>query len=159
MSLGRRGLAALAVLAAAALIYGGLGAAGVAPLPASVASLAASDHIGRMRVVTSGYYITLPFVAFGGPQLPPYLFAAGPERNSPGVHVTPALPDVKPGRVAAIIDTATGDGSSASPFVIHTLARWDSFVTALAVCGLIVLAIAFWLAGGVVSLVRRKAQP
>jgi hypothetical protein len=113
--------------------------------------------IGRTRVVVSGYYITQHFITMGGVSLPPYVFAAGPEKDAPGVHVTPELPDVRAGKVAAVIDTATGDGSDASPFTIHTIARWDSFVTAVIVGALIAVAFAFWLAGTVVALVRRRA--
>ncbi|MDQ6766758.1 MAG: hypothetical protein M3Z41_03020 [Candidatus Eremiobacteraeota bacterium] len=156
MSLGERSIAACALMAVAALLYGALGLAGIVPLPASVGSLARAQQIGRTKVIVGGYYVTQPFIALGGVQLPPYIFAAGTNKDAPGVHVAPALPDVKAGNVAAIIDTATGDGSEASPFAIHTIASWDSFVSAMIVGVLIAVAFAFWLAGTVVALVRRK---
>lgn len=156
VTLAERTIAALALLAAAVLIYVVLGLTGVAPLPVSVASLARAQKIGHMKVVVSGYYITQPFVGYGGATLPPYVFAAGPEKGSPGVRVAPELPDVKAGKVAAVIDTATGDGSEASPFVIHTIGRWDKFVTAVSVGIVIAVAFALWLAGTAVALVRRR---
>ena len=157
VTLGERTVAAIALLVLAALIYVVLGLTGVAPLPVSVASLARTETIGHTKVVVFGYYITQPFIGYGGASLPPYVFAAGPEKDAPGVHVSPELPDVKAGKVAAIIDTATGDGSEASPFLIHTVARFDRFVTAVIVGALIAVAFALWLAGTVVALVRRSA--
>ena len=156
MTLGERTVAAVALLAVAALIYIVLGLTGVVPLPVSVASLARTETIGHTKVVASGYYITQPFTAYGGATLPPYVFAAGPERGAPAVHVSPELPDVKAGKIAAVIDTATGDGSEASPFVIYTVAPWERFVTAVIVGVLIGVAFAFWLAGTVVALLRRR---
>lgn len=156
VTLGERTIAAIALLGVAALIYVILGLTGVVPLPVSVASLARAQKIGHSKVVVSGYYVTQPFIGYGGVSLPPYVFAAGSEKGSPGVHVAPELPDVKAGKVAAVIDTATGDGSEASPFVIHTIGRWDRFVTAGAVGCLIAIAFALWLAGTVVSIVRRR---
>jgi hypothetical protein len=157
VTLAERSIAAIALLVAAALLYGILGLTGLLPLPVSVASLARAQSIGHAKVVVSGYYITQPFLGMGGVSLPPYIFTAGPDKGAPGVHVGPELPDVKAGKVAAIIDTATGDGSEASPFVIHTIGPWDSFVTAVIVGALIAVAFAFWLAGTVVALMRRRA--
>ena len=157
VTLGERTVAAVALLVVATLIYVVLSLTAVVPLPASVGSLARSQTIGHMKVVVSGYYITQPFTGYGGATLPPYVFAAGPEKGAPGVHVSPELPDVKAGKVAAVIDTATGDGSEASPFVIHTIARWERFVTAVSIGVLIAVAFALWLAGTVVALVRRRA--
>jgi hypothetical protein len=154
VTLGERLIAAIALLGV--VIYAILGLTGVVPVPVSVASLARAQKIGHLKVVVSGYYVTQPFVGYGGVQLPPYVFAAGPEKGSPGVRVAPELPDVKAGKVAAIIDTATGDGSEASPFVIHTIGGWDKFVIAVTVGALIAVAFALWLAGTVVALVRRR---
>ncbi len=156
ITLGQRSLAALAILTVVASICGGLGAAGVLPLPASLASLSRQHLLGRLRVVVGGYYITEDFVSLGGPQLPPYVFAVAGRKGAPAVHVMPTLPDVVAGKVAAVIDTATGDGSSSMPYQIHTLARWDSFVAAVVIGPLIALAFAFWLAGPAVALVRRR---
>ncbi|HEV2038050.1 MAG TPA: hypothetical protein VGQ96_05520, partial [Candidatus Eremiobacteraceae bacterium] len=150
VTLGERSIAACALLAGTVLLYGALGLAGIVPLPASVGSLARAQQIGHTKVMVAGYYVTQPFIALGGVQLPPYVFAAGTNKDAPAVHVAPALPDVKAGKNAAVIDTATGDGSEASPFAIHTIARWDSFVSAIIVGALIAVAFAFWLAGTVV---------
>jgi len=156
ITIGERTIAAIALLGAVALIYVILALTGVVPVPVSVASLARAQKIGHTKVVVSGYYVTQPFIGYGGVSLPPYVFAAGPEKGSPGVHVSPELPDVKAGKVAGVIDTATGDGSEASPFVIHTIGRWDKFVSAVAVGALIAVAFALWLAGTVVAIVRRR---
>jgi hypothetical protein len=156
VTLAERLVAAISLLAAVALVYAILGLTGVVPIPVSVTSLAHAQKIGHTKVIVSGYYVTQPFVGYGGVQLPPYVFAAGPEKGSPGVRVAPELPDVKAGKVAAVIDTATGDGSEASPFVIHTIGHWDRFVTAVAVGALIAVAFALWLAGTVVALLRRR---
>jgi hypothetical protein len=156
VTLGERTIAAISLLAAAALVYVVLGLTSLVPLPVPVASLAKAQRIGHTKVVVSGYYVTQPFIGYGGLSLPPYIFTAGPEKGSPGVHVTPELPDVKAGKVAAVIDTATGDGSEASPFTIHTIARWDRFVTAVIVGAVIAVAFALWLAGTIVALVRRR---
>ena len=129
---------------------------GAVPRPGSVAGLAREQAIGRARVVVSGYYVTLPFESMGGPQLPPYVFAAGSRSGAPSVHVAPALSDVTADKVAAVIDTSTGDGSEASPFVIHTIARWDRFVAAAIVGLIIAVAFALWLGGTVVALIRRR---
>jgi hypothetical protein len=156
VSLGERSLAAFAILVVVAALYGVLGAFGMTPLPASIAGLARAQQVGHTRVIVSGYYITQRFIAMGGSSLPPYVFASGTQPGASAIHVAPALPDVKANRVAAVIDTATGDGSDASPFAIHTLGRWDSFVTSLIVGALVTVAFAFWLAGTVVALVRRR---
>ncbi len=150
-------MAALAILVVVTALYGVLGAFGLTPLPASVASLSRAQQVGHTRAIVGGYYITQRFVAMGTSALPPYVFAVSGQPNAPGVYVAPALPDVEAGHVAALIDTATGDGSEASPFAIHTLARWDTFVTGVIVGGLVAIAFAFWLAGTVVALIRRRA--
>jgi hypothetical protein len=157
VGLGERSLAALAILVVVAALYGVLGAFGVTPLPGSLAALSRSQQIGHTRAIVGGYYITQHFTAMGTSALPPYVFAAGAQPDAPGVHVAPALPDVRAGHVAALIDTATGDGSEASPFAIHTIARWDVFVTWVSVGVLVAVAFAFWLAGTVVALIRRRA--
>lgn len=156
MSLGERSLAALAILVAVAVFYGVMGAAGLVPLPASLAHLSQRQQIGHTRVLVSGFYVTQYFIALGGASLPPYVFASGTQKDAPGVRVAPMLPDVAAGRVAAVIDTATGDGSEASPYVIYTLAKWDAFVSAMVVGTLIVVAFAFWLAGTVVALLHQR---
>jgi hypothetical protein len=156
VSLGERSLAAFVILILVGALYGVLAAFGLAPLPASLADLARSQQVGHARVIVSGYYITQHFIAMGGATLPPYVFAAGAQPDAAGIHVAPALPDVEAGKVAAIIDTATGDGSEASPFAIHTLGRWSSFVTSVIVGALVAIAFAFWLAGTIVALVRRR---
>jgi hypothetical protein len=156
VTLAERTIAAVSLLAVAALVYVLLGLTSVVPLPGSVAGLARAQRIGHTKVVVSGYYVTKPFIGYGGLSLPPYIFTAGPEKGSPGVRVSPELPDVKAGKVAVVIDTATGDGSDASPFTVHTIARWGRFVTAVIVGVLIAVAFALWLAGTVVALLRRR---
>lgn len=158
VGLGERSLAALVILVLVAALYGVLGAFGITPLPASLAALSQAQQVGHTRAIVGGYYVTQHFVAMGtSAALPPYVFTASGQPGAPGVHVAPALVDVKAGHVAALIDTATGDGSEASPFAIHTIARWDVFVTWVIVGVLVAIAFAFWLAGTVVALIRRRA--
>jgi hypothetical protein len=156
VSLAERSIAALVIVAIVAALYTILGVIGVVPIPRSISALAGQQQIGHQKVIVSGYYVTQSFIAMGGAALPPYIFASDASQNAPGVHVAPELPDVKAGRVAAIIDTATGDGSEGSPYAIHTLARWDTFVTWVIVGCLVAVAFAFWVAGSAATLVRRK---
>lgn len=156
VSLVERGIAALIILAIVVALYAVLGLVGLVPVPASVASLEHQQQVGRQKVIVSGYYITQAFVAMGGASLPPYVFASTAQPNAPGVHVTPTLADVKAGRVAVLIDTATGDGSEGSPYAVHTLGRWDAFVSWVVVGCVVAVAFAFWLAGSVATLARRR---
>ena len=104
--------------------------------------------------IVVGIYVVLGGI--GVVPIPRSVFASAASQNAPGVHVAPELPDVRAGRVAAIIDTATGDGSEGSPYAIHTLARWDAFVSWVIVGCLVAVAFAFWVAGSAATLVRRK---
>jgi hypothetical protein len=157
ITVAQRCLAALAILAIAAVISGALGALGLMPLPASLARVADQHQVGRARVIVGGYYITQDFVSFGGSSLPPYVFAVAGQKDAPGVHVSPTLQDLAVGKVTAVIDTATGDGSASLPYQIHTLARWNTFIAAAIVGSLIALAFALWLAGPAVALLLRRS--
>ncbi len=156
VNLGERSLAALALLVAAAFVYGCLAFAGIAPLPGSISQLARAQQVGHGKMVTAGYYVMQNFVSMGGPQLPPYTFATSPAKDAPAIHVEPTLADIRAGSVVTLIDLATGDGSEGAPYVIHTVMRTESFATAAAVSALIALALAFWLGGAVAALVRRR---
>jgi hypothetical protein len=156
VTLGRRALVALALLALLVLAVGVLSAIDVVPRPTTLASLAQKRALGHGHALVWGYYVAQPFVSMGGAQLPPYVFAATAQTGAPGVFVSPELPDLKAGQVAAIIDTSTGDGSRFSPLVIHTLARWDAFVSTLIAGLLVAAALALALSGWVAGLLRSR---
>ena len=146
-SLGIRLGVALGLVVLAAALYWALGAAGVLALPRSVDALASNHSIGRGRVLVTGYYIALPFVSYGGPKLPPYVFAGTTQAGAPAIHVTPTLEDLHAGRIAAIVDTATGDGSRWSPYVIHSVMSASAFSGVAVLVAVVALLLAFVLAG------------
>ena len=147
ISLGRRLVGAIIIQIVVAAGYAALAAAGFAPLPASVADIAAATgSIGRGPRIVAGYYISQPFTSFGS-GLPPYVFAQDTAKDSPSVHVTPSLADVKAGKVAAIIDTSTGDGSQWSPDVAHTIAGWQTFLIGVIVGAVVLIIVELWLGG------------
>jgi hypothetical protein len=140
------------LLAALALGYALAGFAGLVPLPASVHSLAQQSDRGRGYALVSGWYLGLPFTANGN-GIPPYVFSGElgvDTMHLPSgvvVHVAPTLGDLRAYRVVAVIDTATGDGSTWSPYVIHTVASVSAFVGTAIVAGLVLIALLFWIAG------------
>jgi hypothetical protein len=147
VTVARRGVVALSLLLALLVVWTLLGLAGIAPLPRSIATLADADKPGHGHALVSGYYIAQPFMSLGGASLPPYAFAESTNAGAKSVRVLPTLRDLSAGRVAGIIDTATGDGSRWSPYVIHTVSSFQTFVTAAAV-GLLVLLTLAWLSAG-----------
>jgi hypothetical protein len=153
---GRRAAVALSLVLAGLVGCGLLGLAGAAPLPRSIAALADANKPGHGRALVFGYYVAQPFMSLGGASLPPYAFADSTTGASKSVRVMPTLGDLRAGRVAGIIDTATGDGTQWSPYVIHTLSSFGNFVSAV-VAGLLVLfALGWWLAGPLLA--RRMPQ-
>ncbi len=147
MTAARRGLVAVSLLLALLVIWTLLGLAGVAPLPRSIAALADANKPGHGRALVSGYYVAQPFMSLGGASLPPYAFAESTDASARSVRVLPTLRDLRARRVAGIIDTATGDGSRWSPYVIHTVSSFSSLVSAAAVGLLVLFALAWLLAG------------
>lgn len=145
--LGARFAIALALVAALVGIYAVLGALGAVPLPRSLASLAATQSIRRGTAVVTGYYVAQPFISYGGVALPPYVFAGSTGYRAPGVHVRPALEDLHAGRMVAIIDLATGDGSRWSPYASHSLMRADIFSGLMIIGALLLGVLAFGVAG------------
>lgn len=145
--LGVRLAAALGLVVLAALLYGLLGLADLVPLPRSVSSLAAEHKVGHGHALVRGYYLAQPFVSYGGPKLPPYTFSATTSNDSPAVHVTPALEDLHAGRMVAVIDTATGDGSRESPYTIRTLMAAGTFTGLVTIGALLLFVIAFFAVG------------
>lgn len=159
------------MLAAIVLGYVVAGVSGAVPLPRSVRSLAQESERGHGYALVSGYFMGLPFTANGN-GIPPYVFSGQlgiDTSHLPSgvvVHVAPTLADLRAFRIVAVIDTATGDGSAWSPYVIHTIASEGAFVTAAIVAGLVLIALLFWVAGyvallapsrGVASGARRAA--
>ena len=153
---GRLLVTAIIVLVVA-LIYALLGLGGLVPVPRSIASLAARHGAGRGVAVVWGYYVAQPFISYGGPQLPPYVFAADVASGAPALHVTPTLADLRAGRVVARIDTATGDGTSYAPYAIHTIASAQSADGALVVGAVVVLVLAFAIAGPLSDRLARRS--
>ncbi len=147
MTAARRGMVAISLVLALLVIWTLLGLAGVAPLPRSIAALADANKPGHGRALVFGYYIAQPFMSLGGASLPPYAFAGSTEAGAASVRVSPTLGDLRAGRVAGIIDTATGDGTRWSPYVIHTVSSFNNFISALVTGALILFALAWWLAG------------
>lgn len=143
---GKRAAWALAVVVLVAIIYGICVAAKVAPLPSTVAAIAASGAPGPGPRLVDGYYVSQPFTSLGS-GLPPYVFATDTKAASPSIHVTPTLADVRAGRVVAIVDTSTGDGSRWSPDVIRTVASWPTFVAGIAIGAIVLIIFALWLGG------------
>lgn len=137
----------LGLIIAVAVLYAVLGAAGAVPLPRSVDALAARQRIGHGRVLVVGYYLAQPFVSYGGTKLPPYVFAATTKDGEPAIHVTPALEDLHAGRMVAMVDTATGDGSRWSPYVIHSVMRAATFSSVAVIVAVVVVILAFGIAG------------
>lgn len=152
---GRRVAWALAVVVLAAIVYGVCVAAKVAPLPSTVAAIAASGAPGPGPRLVDGYYVSQPFTSLGS-GLPPYVFAKDTKTGSPAIHVTPTLADVRAGRVVAIVDTSTGDGSRWSPDVIRTVATWPAFVAGVAIGAIVLIVLALWL-GGLLAALRPLA--
>jgi len=155
-----RSIAALSLLIAVAVIYAMLGAVGFLPLPSSLESvMRGAGNPGHMRAVVSGYY-------WGG-SFPPgmsaarhgYLLSSRPKYHpSPvAVFVAPRQADIRDGRVVVVIDTSRGLGTPDSPYPVRTLAGYGQFVAAIVVGTLIALGLAFWVAGTVVGLARRRA--
>jgi len=91
--------------------------------------------------------LPLPFISFGGPKLPPYTFSGTTSKDSPAVHVTPALEDLHAGPMVVVIDTATGDGSRESPYTIHTLMAAGTFTGLLVIGASLLFVIAFFAVG------------
>jgi hypothetical protein len=154
-----RSVAALSLLIAAATIYTMLGAVRLVPLPSSLELVSrSSDAPGHIRAVVSGYYRTGPDLARGSASSAPYIFADSPAgRDWVGVYVSPQ-PDQRPrdGRLVVVIDTAIGLGSADSPHPIHAIAGYGKFVAAVIVGAMIAVGLAFWVAGTVVGLARRR---
>jgi len=148
------------LVAAVAGAYLVLGIAGLVPLPRSVRALAQASRPERGLALVSGYYVGMPFTANGN-GIPPYVFSGDvvdTSRLPPGVavHVTPTLADLRAYRVVAVIDTETGDGSTWSPYVIHTVAPASTFGGAVIAAALILIAVLFWLAGYVALAVQPR---
>lgn len=154
ISLGRRLVGAIIIQIVVAAGYAALAVAGFAPLPANVADIA-TGSIGRGPRIVAGYYISQPFTSFGS-GLPPYVFAQDTAKGSPSVHVTPSLADVKAGKVAAIVDTSTGDGSQWSPDVAHTIAGWQTFVIGVIVGAVVLIIVELWLGGRLAYVFARR---
>jgi len=154
-----RSIAALSLLIAAVTIYAMLGAVRLVPLPSSLELVSrSSDAPGHIRAIVSGYYRAATFLTPGSAS-PPYIFATSSAGKSwVGVYVLPQA-DERPssGRLVAVIDTAIGQGSYGSPHPIHTIAGYGKFVAALIVGAAIAVGLAFWVAGTVAGLARRRA--
>lgn len=140
-------MVALVIVIALIVAYAVIAFAGLLPKPADLGTLAASQTVGHGPVLVSGFYVAQPFVSYGGVMLPPYAFSATAAKDAPSVRITPTLHDLHAGRVVAVIDTATGDGTASSPYVIHTVAMYNTFVDAVIVSGLIFVLLAFLIAG------------
>jgi hypothetical protein len=159
---GARLVWAAALLAVLAIGYAITGIAGLAPLPRSVRALANEGGHARGYALVSGYYMGLPFTANGN-GIPPYVFSGHVGIDTAHlppnlvVHVAPTLADLRAYRVVAVIDTATGDGSQWSPYVIHTVASVSAFVGATIVAGLVLIALLFWIAGYIALAVQSRA--
>jgi hypothetical protein len=148
------------LVVAVAVAYLALGLAGLLPLPRSVRALAQQSRPERGLALVSGYYIGMPFTANGN-GIPPYVFSGEIVDTSHlpagvAVHVTPTLADLRAYRVIAIIDTETGDGSTWSPYVIHTVASASTFGGAVIVTALVLIAALFWLAGYIALAVQPR---
>lgn len=154
--LGARFAIALALVVALVAIYAMLGALGAVPLPRSIAALAATQSIRRGTAVVTGYYVAQPFVSYGGVALPPYVFAGSAGPGAPGVHVRPTLEDLHAGRMVAIIDLATGDGSRWSPYASHSVMRADIFSGLMIIGALLLGVLAFGVAGPLQERLSRR---
>lgn len=153
--LGTRVLVSIALLALLAIGYGAFGLAGLAPLPRSIASLAAEQRVGRGQAIVIGLYEVQPFVANGN-GLPPYALK---DKGGSKIHVSPTLADLKAVPVVVSVDLATGDGTEWNPYAVHTIGS-TVFAAAGASIGVIVLcALVLWLAGPIaLALGRLRAK-
>jgi hypothetical protein len=151
---GTRVVLAIAILAVVALAYGALGLAGFVPMPRSIASLADERRIGRGQALVTGIFEMQPFVANGN-GLPPY--ALTDERGAK-VRVSPTLNDLKPVQVVAVLDLATGDGSEWNPYAIRTLGSVPAVASGAIIAALVLVALAFWLAGPLAFALRTRPR-
>ena len=145
----------LLLLALIFIGYAAAGAAGLIPLPRSMSSLAGSDRVGRGYALVTGNYYTQPFVSNGN-GLPPYAF--GGADSATRVHVTPSEADLRAYKVVAVIDLATGNGSEWTPYVVHTIGPFGTFVAGLVVSGLVLVALLFWIAGYIALLAQPRGR-
>jgi hypothetical protein len=151
------------LLAVLAIAYALAGVIGLAPLPRSVSSLAQANEHGRGYALVNGWYVGLPFTTNGN-GIPPYVFSGklgiDTSHLPPGVvvYVTPTLADLRADRIVAVIDTATGDGSKWSPYVIRTVASLNVFVIAAIIAGLVLVALLFWVAGYIALAGRSRSS-
>ena len=157
-TLAQRAVVALGIVIAAIIVYAVIAFAGLLPRPADLGTLANSKNVGRGPVLVSGFFVTQPFVSYGGVTLPPYAFAATAAKDAPSVRITPTLRDLHAGRIVAVIDTATGDGTAGSPYVIHTIGVYNVFVDGVIVAGLILILLAFLIAGPLWSALANKQR-
>ena len=156
---GSRIAGAIVILVILAIVYGVLSALAVLPMPSSIPAIAGRQSVGRGPAIVAGYFISQPFTSLGS-GLPPYVLATDTKSGSPSIHVKPTLADVKSGRVAAVVDTATGDGTRWSPDVVRTIADWNVFLAALAAAIIILIAVALWLGGPLgAKLFGNRARP
>ena len=146
VSLRARVAGAIVVLSLVAIAYGVLTALALLPMPSSVPAIAKRASVGRRPVIVAGYFISQPFTSLGS-GLPPYVLAQDTKPGSPSIHVKPSLADVRPGRVAVIVDTETGDGSQWSPDLVRTIAGWNVFLACIAAIIIILIVVALALGG------------
>ena len=133
------------IVAALVALYGLLAAAAIAPVPESIGMLAGRNKIGHELALASGYYVQLPFTSLGT-GLPPYQFAAQP-KSTTAIRVSPRLADLRPTRVFALVDTATGNGLSWAPYRIRTIGNYGPVLAAIILDGLLLALIIYWLGG------------
>jgi hypothetical protein len=151
------------LLAVFVIAYVLAGVVGLAPLPRSVRALAHDSERHSGYALVSGWYLGLPFTANGN-GIPPYVFSGqlgvDTSRLPSGVvvHVAPTLADLRAYRVVAVIDTATGDGSKWSPYVIHTVASAGVFLGTALVAGILLVALLFWVAGPVAMAMQSRTS-
>ena len=156
VSLAQRTLVTVVLTAILVGAYAAVALVGLAPLPQSLRTLAAEQRVGRGYAFVSGYYVVVqPFEALGS-GLPPYELTGDLAGRSPHVRVKPDLSDLRPGRVAALVDKATGDGTDLAPYAVKTIGLWDRFVDVAVASGLVGLALLFWLSGYAATMLGRR---
>lgn len=159
VSIGARLVWTLGLIGVVLILYGVAAMLGAAPLPRSARSLAQAHGVGHGYTITSGYYVIPPGFVSIGSALPPYTLAERVDAGSPSVRVSPKLEDVRSGKVTALVDLATGDGSKWSPYYVRTLGSAGAVTSAIGVGMLLVVAFLFWIAGFVATAVAGSRRP
>jgi hypothetical protein len=145
------------LLAALIALYWLMGVAAVVPLPRSLESVAQRQTVSRGQALVAGYFSMQPFTANGN-GLPPYALTPAAGATDVKVNVQPTLSDLRPYRVVALLDLATGDGSEWNPMVVRTVGSVTAVTGGLIVGGLVLLALLFWIAGYLAPLVGWRAR-